>query len=83
MATLTVRSLAGTVLAEYPDFESGTRLRVLPTIVSSQVPIGTTIVDDTWSFAGPTRHPEYAHIRHDRDTITVAIERHRLQPRPQ
>jgi hypothetical protein len=83
MAPLTVRSLTGTVLAEYPDFESGTRLRVLPAIVSSQLPIDTPIVDDAWSFVGPTRHPEYAHIRHDRDTITIAIERNRLQPRPQ
>ncbi|MCC9186696.1 hypothetical protein [Mycolicibacterium mageritense] len=66
----------------YPDFRPGTPLRVLPTIVSNQLPTDARQVDDGWSFDGPTRHPRYARIRHDRDHITVHIERHRLRHRP-
>lgn len=82
MKTLTVQSVSGTVIAEYPDFEPGTSLRVLPAIVSNRAPTATRILDDNWSFVGPTRHPEYALIRHDTDRVTISIERRRLQHRP-
>ena len=55
---------------------------MLPAIVSSTFPTEGSVVDDNWSFVGATRHAEYATIRHDRDKITVAMERHRLQRRP-
>ena len=80
--TLTVRAISGTVIAEYPDFRPGEALRVLPAIVSSIFPTEGSVIDDNWSFVGPTRHAEYATIRHDRDNDTVAMERHRLQRRP-
>ncbi|KMO69834.1 hypothetical protein [Mycolicibacterium chlorophenolicum] len=82
MKTLTVRAISGAVIAEYPDFEANTPLRVLPAIVSNQAPTEGRIVDETWSFAGPTRHPEYALIRHDTEHVTISIERRRLQTRP-
>ena len=82
MKHLAVRGVSGRVIAEYPDFAPGTAVRVLPAIVSNNFPTDRRIVDDHWSFAGPTRHPEYAEIRHDRDHVTIAIERHRLRPRP-
>ncbi|MFL0243541.1 hypothetical protein [Mycobacterium sp. SMC-17] len=81
MTTLTVRAANGTVIAEYPDFAPGTPMRVLPAIVSHQFPTDRSVVDDAWSFAGPTRHPEYATIRHDREGATMAMHRHRLQAR--
>ena len=80
--TLAVKGIAGAVVGEYPDFEPGEPVRVLPAIVSAIFPAAASVVDDNWSFAGPTRHAEYATIRHDRDQVTVAMERHRLQPRP-
>jgi len=80
--TLAVKGIAGAVVAEYPDFEAGEPVRVLPAIVSAIFPAEGSVVDDSWSFAGPTRHAQYATIRHDRDQVTVAMERHRLQPRP-
>jgi hypothetical protein len=80
--TYIVQGISGTVIAEYPDFTPGEALRVLPAIVSSTFPTEGSVVDDNWSFAGPTRHAEYATIRHDRDNVTVAMERHRLQRRP-
>ncbi len=80
--TLTVQTISGTVIAKYPDFTPGEALRVLPAIVSSIFPAEGSVVDDTWSFVGPTRHAEYATIRHDSDNISVAMERHRLQRRP-
>jgi len=82
MTTLTVRAANGTVVAEYPDFVPGTPVRVLPAIVSDQFPTERSIVDDGWSFAGATRHPEYASIHHDRHRVTMAMHRDRLRPRP-
>lgn len=82
MKSLTVHAVSGAVIAEYPDFAPGTPVRVLPAIVSNSFPTDTRVVDDTWTFAGPTRRPEYAEIRHGSDHVTKAIERHRLQPRP-
>ena len=81
MKPVTAQTVCGTILAEYPDFAPGAPVRVLPAIVSNRFPTDRRVVDDAWSFAGPTRHPEYAEIRHDRDRVTIAIERHRLQPR--
>ncbi|CQD24283.1 hypothetical protein BN1232_06141 [Mycobacterium lentiflavum] len=75
-------AISGAVLAHYPDFPPGAPVRVLPPIVSHALPTDRRAVDDSWTFAGPTRHPEYASIRHDHDHVSVAIERHRLQPRP-
>jgi hypothetical protein len=75
-------AISGTVLAEYPDFPPGAPVRVLPAIVSNALPTDRRAVDDNWTFAGPTRHAEYATIRHDDDHVTVAIERDRLQNRP-
>jgi hypothetical protein len=80
--TVTVQSISGSVIAEYPDFAHGQPVRILPGIVSSSFPTESSVVDDNWSFVGPTRHPEYATIRHDRDRVSIAIERHRLQHRP-
>jgi hypothetical protein len=80
--TLTVKSISGAVIAEYPDFTPGTPVRVLPPIISNASPTTGRIVEDNWSFAGTTRHPEYATIRHDRDRVTIAVERRRLQQRP-
>lgn len=80
--TLAVKAVSGALIAEYPDFEAGEPLRVLPAIVSARFPAEGSVVDDNWSFAGPTRHPQYATMRHDHHHATVAIERHRLQPRP-
>ena len=82
MKPLAAQTISGTVIAEYPDFAPGTPVRVLPAIVSNNFPTDRRIIDDAWSFAGPTRHPEYAVIRHDRDHITVTMQRHRLQQRP-
>ena len=79
---LTVRSVSGEVVVQYPDFAPDAPLRVLPAIVSSVCPAEGSVVDDGWSFVGATRHPEYATIRHDRDNVTIAMERDRLQPRP-
>lgn len=78
---LLVRAANGTILARYPDFAPGTPLRVLPAIVSNAFPADQSTVDDNWTFVGATRHPEYATIRHSRDNVTVAMERHRLQHR--
>ena len=80
--TSAVQAISGIVIAEYPDSVRGTPLRVLPAIVPSSFPTDSSVVDDNWSFVGPTRHPEYATIRHDRDRVSIAIERHRLQHRP-
>jgi hypothetical protein len=80
--TLVVTSVSGYVIAEYPDFAPGEPLRVLPAIVSDIFPAQGSVVDDNWSFTGPTRHPEYATIRHDRDHATMAMARDRLQARP-
>ena len=82
MKPLAAQTISGTLIAEYPDFAPGTPVRVLPAIVSNSFPTDGRIIDDAWSFAGPTRHPEYAVIRHDRDHITVTMQRHRLQQRP-
>ncbi len=79
---LVVKAISGAVVAQYPDFEAGDPVRVLPAIVSAIFPAEGSVVDDNWSFAGPTRHPQYATVRHDHDQVTVAMERHRLQPRP-
>ena len=57
---LVVQAVCGAVLASYPDFEPGTPVRVLPAVVSNQFPVDRSVVDDGWSFGGPTRHPEYA-----------------------
>lgn len=80
--THTAQAISGDRIAEYPDFPPGIPVRVLPVIVSNRFPTDRRIVDDSWTFAGPTRHPEYATIRHDRDHVTVDIERHRLRHRP-
>jgi hypothetical protein len=80
--TVTVQSISGNVLAEYPNFTHGQPVRILPGIVSSSFPTEGSVVDDSWSFVGPTRHPEYATIRHDIDNVTTAIERRRIQHRP-
>ena len=80
--TMTAKAISGGVIAEYPDFAPGTPVRVLPAIISNAMPTTGRIVEDNWSFVGPTRHTEYATIRHDRDHITIAVERQRLQPRP-
>jgi len=80
--TLTARAISCAVIGEYPDFTPGTPVRVLPAIISNAFPTDRRVVDDDWTFFGPTRHDEYATIRHDHDHITVAIERHRLQRRP-
>lgn len=79
--TSRVQAISGAIIAEYPDFAPGAAVRVLPAIVSDRCPTDRRVVDDGWTFAGPTRHPEYATIRHIRDRVTTAIERHRLQPR--
>lgn len=75
-------AIPGALLAYYPDFPPGAPVRVLPAIVSNALPTDRRAVDDNWTFAGPTRHPEYATIRRGHDHISVAIERHRLQHRP-
>ena len=80
--THTTQSISGTLLAEYPDFTPGAPVRVLPAIISNAFPTDRCIIDDNWTFVGPTRHAEYATIRHDHDHVTVSIERHRLQHRP-
>ena len=80
--TIAAQTTSGAVIAEYPDFASGTPVRVLPPIVSNAFPTDRSIVDDNWTFVGPTRHTEYATVRHDHDHITIAVERHRLQQRP-
>ena len=55
--TLTVKSISGAVIAEYPDFTPGTPVRVLPPIISNASPTTGRIVEDNWSFAGPTVTP--------------------------
>ena len=87
MKHLAVRGVSGRVIAEYPDFAPGTAVRVLPAIVSNNFPTDRRIVDDHWSFAGPTRLPEYAEPprprpRHHRDrtppsTATAGVLEHR------
>lgn len=78
---LLVRAVNGAILASYPDFTPGAPLRVLPATVSNAFPADQPMVDDNWMFVGATRHPDYATIRHSRDNVTVAMERHRLQHR--
>lgn len=80
--TCRVQAISGTLIAQYPDFPPGAAVRVLPVIVSNRCPTDCRVVDDSWTFAGPTRHPEYATIRHIRDRVSVAIDRHRLRPLP-
>lgn len=79
---MTLQTISGERIAEYPDFVPGAAVRVLPSLVSNKFPVDRRIVDDSWTFVGRTRHAEYATIRHTRDGITVTIERDRLQPRP-
>jgi hypothetical protein len=82
VTTVTVRAISGAVLAQYPDFPPGTPVRVLPAIVSNALPTDCRVVDDNWTFVGPTRHLDYADIRHDHDHDHVAVDRRRLQLRP-
>ncbi|TDK98136.1 hypothetical protein [Mycobacterium paragordonae] len=79
---MTLQTISGARIAEYPDFVPGAAVRVLPSRVSNEFPVDRRIVDDSWTFVGRTRHAEYATIRHTRDAITVTIERDRLQHRP-
>ncbi len=83
MSVLIVYTVGGDVAATFPDFTPGQPLRVLPGRVSDMWPteIGS-VVDDGWSFVGPTRHPYAAVIRDDRFGTTVHMDRNRLQVRP-
>lgn len=76
-----VRAINGAIIASYPDFAPGAPVRVLPAIVSNRLPADQPMIDDSWTFVGATRRPEYATIRHSRDNVTVAIQRHRLRDR--
>ncbi|MFN8034057.1 MAG: hypothetical protein U0Q47_12280 [Mycobacterium sp.] len=83
MSVLTVYTLSGHVAAAYPDFTPGQPLRVLPDRVSDLWPAEAgSVVDDGWTFVGPTRHPYEAVIRDDRFGTTVHMDRNRLQVRP-
>ena len=83
MSVLIVYTVGGDVAATFPDFTPGQPLRVLPGRVSDMWPTETgSVVDDGWSFVGPTRHPYAAVIRDDRFGTTVHMDRNRLQVRP-
>ena len=83
MSVLIVYTVGGDVAATFPDFTPGQPLRVLPGRVSDMWPTETgSVVDDGWSFVGPTRHPYAAVIRDDRFGTTVHMDRNRLQGRP-
>ena len=83
MSVLIVYTVGGDVAATFPDFTPGQPLRVLPGRVSDMWPTETgSVVDDGWSFVGPTRHPYAAVIRDDRFGTTVHMDRNRLQARP-
>jgi len=74
--TLAVTGANGEIIAEYPDFEPGQPITVLP------ANDGSNYVDpDGWVFVGPTRHAYNAVIRETRYNTTVHIERNRLRPR--
>ncbi len=75
--TLTVTNARGDIVAEYPDFEPGYPVRVLPAPDGSNV----ASADDGWEFAGATRHPSTAVIRDCHYRTTVHVERDRLRPR--
>jgi len=75
--TLTVRNLNGDTIAEYPDFDPGDPIAVLPARDGSNV----VAAGDGWEFAGPTRHPGTAVIRDCRHRSTVHVDRDRLRPR--
>lgn len=74
---VTVKNLVGEVIAEYPDFERGQPVQVLPAPDGSNV----TAAEDGWVFDGPTRHPYAAVIRDVRFDSTVHVDRVRLRPR--
>lgn len=83
MRVLSVHTIGGAIAATYPDFDPGQPLRVLPERVSSIWPSKAgPVVDDGWTFLGPTRHPYNAVIRDDRFGTTVHMDRQRLQARP-
>lgn len=75
--TLQVTNARGDIVAEYPDFEPGSPVRVLPARDGSNV----ASADDGWEFAGATRHPSTAAIRDCHYNTTVHAERDRLLPR--
>ena len=75
--TLTVKNMAGDVIAEYPDFAPGQAVRVLPAPDGSNV----TSAEDGWEFVGPTRHPYSAVIRDVAHGSTVHVARDRLESR--
>ncbi|HUO39093.1 MAG TPA: hypothetical protein VMU34_15225 [Mycobacterium sp.] len=80
--TVVARCVSGAVIAEYPDFTPGTPARVLPAIVSNAPRTDRPIIDDNQTLVGPTRRSEFATIDHDRDHVTVPIERDRRRVRP-
>jgi hypothetical protein len=69
----------GTVAAEYPDFEKGTPVRVLPETVGAYA-VSADMVEreNSWVFVGPTRHPYAAVIRETRYGTTKHVDRTRL-----
>jgi hypothetical protein len=75
--TLIVTAANGDTIAEYPDFEPGQAVEVLPAKDGSNY-AGAA---DGWAFVGPTRHSYNAVIRETRYNTTVHIERNRLRPR--
>ena len=77
MSTLTVRNIAGDTVAEYPDFEPGQPVRVLPDNQGCNFVGAGTL----WSFVGPTRHPYTAVIRESQHGTTVHVNRNRLVAR--
>lgn len=75
--TLQVTNDRGDVTAEYPNFEPGQPVLVLPDCSRAAV----AGADDTWVFVGPTRHPDTAVIRETVHGTTVHMDRDRLVAR--
>jgi len=72
----------GDIANEYPDFERGTPVRVLPEAVGAYAVTEDMVSrEKSWVFVGPTRHPYAAVIRETRYNTTVHIDRNRLLAR--
>jgi hypothetical protein len=77
--TLVTYFANGDVASEYPDFEPGQPVRIMPENVGTYEVTARTVEYETcWEFVGPTRHPYAAVIRETRYGTTVHMDRNRL-----
>lgn len=77
--TLVTHFANGDVATEFPDFDRGQAVRVMPESVGTYE-VSTSMVEyeTCWEFVGPTRHPYNAVIRETRYGTTVHMSRDRL-----